>query len=334
MGFYGNITNTSKTTFSFDRIYSNRATMDGRSLSDGVFIGRYVLIEYDTDLDKNYYLNNNYLVGDTDGYYKIYNSVDFCSDNAERYYYTFAGSQGEPWSKAYIDAAEKKVFCFDPHHVFKAINREPLFIKAYPEGQYDVLSLSEFESKTGVQIAGTDIVLNEEWIADNNLYHAHIANGSAVFDDQDAAFSGDVSFIYAIVLPNYQYTFNTEPEFWVIDNNVEVIDGYYKTLRRLSEDDGNNYYLNYQLDNNTYHASRGYDSTVWQKVLSNGLERYVMIAELNTVVPTFGITADAPSMVPITPHWGADSTNVYYDLHWQPSWGFRVKAADNSLGMS
>ena len=334
VGFYGNITNTSKTTFSFDRIYSNRATMDGRSLSDGVFIGRYVLIEYDTDLDKNYYLNNNYLVGDTDGYYKIYNSVDFCSDNAERYYYTFAGSQGEPWSKAYIDAAEKKVFCFDPHHVFKAINREPLFIKAYPEGQYDVLSLSEFESKTGVQIAGTDIVLNEEWIADNNLYHAHIANGSAVFDDQDAAFSGDVSFIYAIVLPNYQYTFNTEPEFWIIDNNVEVIDGYYKTLRRLSEDDGNNYYLNYQLDNNTYHASRGYDSTVWQKVISNGLERYVMIAELNTVVPTFGITADAPSMVPITPHWGADSTNVYYDLHWQPSWGFRVKAADNSLGMS
>jgi hypothetical protein len=40
-----------------------------------------------------------------------------------------------------------------------------------------------------------------------------------------------------------------------------------------------------------------------------------MIAELNSVVPTFDITADAPTMTPITPHFDADSTNVYYKLH-------------------
>ena len=34
---------------------------------------------------------------------------------------------------------------------------------------------------------------------------------------------------------------------------------------------------------------RGWDSTVWQKVYENGEEKYVMIAELNTVVPTFDI---------------------------------------------
>lgn len=46
MGFYGNITNTSKTTFSFDKIYKNRQTMDLSAKTDGVFLGRYVLVEY------------------------------------------------------------------------------------------------------------------------------------------------------------------------------------------------------------------------------------------------------------------------------------------------
>ena len=48
MGFYGNITNTSKTNFVFDRIYSNRSAMENNAATDGVFIGRYVLIEYGT----------------------------------------------------------------------------------------------------------------------------------------------------------------------------------------------------------------------------------------------------------------------------------------------
>jgi hypothetical protein len=53
MGFYGNVTNTSKTTFSFDRRYANRYLMDNSCATDGVFIGRYVLVEYDdkTTLD-------------------------------------------------------------------------------------------------------------------------------------------------------------------------------------------------------------------------------------------------------------------------------------------
>lgn len=46
MGFYGNITNTSKTTFTFDKIYNNRLQMDNSCANDGVFLGRYVLVEY------------------------------------------------------------------------------------------------------------------------------------------------------------------------------------------------------------------------------------------------------------------------------------------------
>ena len=53
MGFYGNITNTSKTTFSFDKTYANRYEADLGCQSDGIMSGRYILIEYDhpTSLD-------------------------------------------------------------------------------------------------------------------------------------------------------------------------------------------------------------------------------------------------------------------------------------------
>jgi hypothetical protein len=44
-------------------------------------------------------------------------------------------------------------------------------------------------------------------------------------------------------------------------------------------------------------------------------EKYVMVAELNSVVPTFGITVDSPTIKPIAPHFDADSTNTYYKLH-------------------
>ena len=87
------------------------------------------------------------------------------------------------------------------------------------------------------------------------------------------------------------------------------------------------YVFNYNTDINFYGPGRGFDSTVWQKVYTNDEEKYVMIAELNSVVPTFGISADAPSMIPITPHFDERSTNVYYNLHWQTPWGFRIKDA-------
>ena len=48
MGFYGNITNTSKTQFQFDKIYSSRYDMESQARTDGIYTGRYVLVEYDT----------------------------------------------------------------------------------------------------------------------------------------------------------------------------------------------------------------------------------------------------------------------------------------------
>ena len=49
MGFYGNITNTARTQFQFDRTYSSRYEMDKNTLTDGIYAGRYVLVEYDIE---------------------------------------------------------------------------------------------------------------------------------------------------------------------------------------------------------------------------------------------------------------------------------------------
>jgi hypothetical protein len=53
--FYGNITNTARTTFQFDKIYPSRFEMDALCSSDGVYNGRYVLVEYDTNLNEQNY---------------------------------------------------------------------------------------------------------------------------------------------------------------------------------------------------------------------------------------------------------------------------------------
>lgn len=50
MGFYGNVSNAQNVTFTFDRIYPNFALMSENCAVDGVYPGRFVLVEYDTAL--------------------------------------------------------------------------------------------------------------------------------------------------------------------------------------------------------------------------------------------------------------------------------------------
>ena len=87
---------------------------------------------------------------------------------------------------------------------------------------------------------------------------------------------------------------------------------------------------NYNKDKKVYGIARGYDSTVWQKIYVDQFEKYVMIAELNSVVPTFSLGIDAPTMTPLVPHFDKRDTNVSYRLHIQPQWGMRIKEAPDS----
>ena len=100
----------------------------------------------------------------------------------------------------------------------------------------------------------------------------------------------------------------------------------------IDYDTGEGYHKNYYTDveESGYSTDRGYDSTVWQKVFVNETEKYVMIAELNSVVPSFRLVVDAPSLDPVVPHFDADTTNIHYNLHVQPSWGFQIKKSSNS----
>lgn len=223
MGFYGNITNTSKTQFQFDRTYPNRATMEANLTTDGIYAGRYVLIEYDTDLSKTL-------------------------DTFMRVYFNDDGAAYTAPDLSYISRLNKK-----------------------------------------------DIGL-----------------GDIVFTSNDYV-SG-------------QPLVPTDCIFWKCTSILDENSNEPATFVRVVSSESN-YVMNFNIDTAKYGEGRGYDSTVWQKVYVNNIEKYVQIAELNSVVPTFDISADAPTVYPIQPHFDINSTNVYYKLHWQPQWGFRAKEA-------
>ena len=224
MGFYGNITNTSKTTFVFDKIYPNRYTMENKMGSDGIYMGRYILIEYDEGVSQ------------------------------EDYYKTFYRNPADNWfySSPTFELATKVLILESSSEAHEGSSE----ILAYPG---DIIREKQTES----------IYTNKYYIVRNN------------------------AFEFAI-------------------------------------DTDSNYVRNFNIDRIVYGESRGWDSTVWIKEFVNQQEKYVQIAELNTVIPTFGVSADAPTQTPITPHFDQNSTNIYYKLHMQPQWGVRVAASQGN----
>lgn len=252
MGFYGNITNTSNTTFQFDRIYSNRLSMDANVNNDGIFIGRYVLVEYER--------NAAYPVV----YTKTVNGIlqFYSSPNCEDITRIKFGTGND------------------------RINENDI-VKSYPQGTH------ETTTDGGEWPTNTDNIKFYRCIGEDTNHYAiftEIINESELFEKSD----------YII--------------------NYGIDENHYKPT-------GENERRNY----------KGYDSTVWTKVSETSADgklitKYVNIADLNSVVPTFDITEDAPTMNALTPHFDADGTNVYYKLHMQTPYGFRVKAADNKAG--
>lgn len=235
MGFYGNITNTSKTQFTFDKRYPNRVAMDDRASSDGVYIGRYVLVEYDEDPSGELNIIN------------VYRTED------KHFYTTRAATSATELKVGEGGISEGTIVCVPGQH-----GGQPSF-----------------------NISQPDMVVNEYWVC------------TGVKDEK---------------------------------TNIAVF-----SLLAQSDTSNTSYHVNYMIDVQKYGQGRGYDSTVWQKVYVNSTETYVMVAELNTVVPTFDLQTDAPTQTPIIPHFDTDSNNVYYKLHWQPQWGMRIKSADNKL---
>lgn len=238
MGFYGNITNTSRTQFQFDKIYPSRAEMDAGTYIDGIYAGRYVLIEYDSNTHQ-------------DSFYR-----------------------------AYID------------------------------------------NKTGQMYNAPNAIGVEENILyvgkNDNSSNNRLSIGTIFFTADIDEASKYINTIY------YQVTGGLSTTDLLVEGNYKQITSDKTLLPDGTESTVSNYVKNYAIDNEKYGAGRGYDSTVWQKIYIDNAEKYIMIAELNSVVPTFDVSADAPSVEPITPHFDTQSTDLYYKLHWQPTWGMRI----------
>ena len=234
MSFYGNISNAGKTQMSFDRVYPNRKIMEENAPTDGVFVGRFVLVEYD---DNTYSHRTGYInflpVKDEEfnGRYSVYTNTE----------------------------------CTIPFKLTES-------------------------NDDGYGLVQGDLIVAEY----NNFYYYFQCNGKTNSENGSAYF-------------NYVMS---SSEFF--DKGVT------------------DYTINYNEDKEyakkqKYPFTTGWDSTVWRKAFKNGKEQYQMIASLSSVTPKFTFVPEAPTLDPIMPHFGTNSTNINYDLHFQPNWGLKIR---------
>lgn len=271
MGFYGNIKDIEKNkSFVFDKIYANRKQMDENASKDGIYTGRYVLIEYDTDassLDsKKAYQNNN--IPNFDGHKILFYGSDLSKATTIKY------------------------------NNYNAIIDDNNLLLATTNG-----TIAYVEDK-------------------KNIYYTCV--GYITVESKDVAF---------MVINGKTFNIDNASkllEYFELNTQYALFD----LLSESSIDSQNNYAKNYNIDiqyakeKGFELVGHGWDSTVWQKTIVNSQDKYVMVAELNTVVPTFDLSADAPTQTPIAPHFDSNSTDVYYKLHWQPNWGIRTQLAE------
>lgn len=293
MGFYGNITNTTRTQFSFDATYPSRYEMDTQVANDGVYVGRYVLVEYDKDIK-----------GSLSGIPQVYKIT---TDGLNK---DFALS-----ISADFIVGEKE------DEEGNTVN--PTIIRCITDEDRKNIADGTLKYTDNLIEKGTVLRVPGKLNDDGKPIYNLVANSGTHKDPKDS-----LSDEYWVATGNEQFVITMMAE----DEQGRPVKQYTTFTGALWESLGDSsqdsFTLNFTRDKQYYKTSRGYDSTVWQKVLDKGYEKYVMVAELNTIVPTFDITADAPTIVPLRPHFDVDSTNVYYKLHWQPTWGLRIRSSE------
>ena len=365
MGFYGNILNTTRTQFFFDKIYSNKYEMNQRMESDGVHAGRYVLIEYDKNMSADafisslYYFNGNMYVSAP--LITSSNGDVFPLQPDEKDKVTFGTTIQN------TSISDNIIIRLVENHKMSNLNEEAFYIQItgydYESSNYNyqLVSKQQYIEWVGSHFAEEEryniaedftfydfepnlyyvlndkkeFVLAEEYDKNKDYYIYGFGakcylinnlNGIVLnfYSQEDGPQMGDM----IIVRKNCSYILNDTEELW--KSQVDTLNDNYLYWEKIIDNDKNNYYLNFNIDHEMFpEAKRGYDSTVWQKIYSDGKQSYLMIAELNTILPNFDISADPPSIIPVMPHFDTDSTNSYYNIHMQPQWGFRIKAANN-----
>lgn len=174
---------------------------------------------------------------------------------------------------------------------------------------------------------------NTGWTNDmfSILYEGYV-NGELVQSTSpslDVVFTPDLDVIYRVVeIEDVTTGLSIYTNKYYIGVKDEISG---RIVLKLATNSNSAYVTNFNIDTNYYGDSRGWDSTVWVKNYdTDGNPKYVMVAELNSVVPTFAISVDAPTEIPQSPHFDESNTNIFYTLHLQPQWGLQLKAAENN----
>ena len=314
MSFYGNITNTAKAPFSFDRIYSSRRAMELGMATDDVYAGKFVLIEY----DKSFSNANSY---------RAYRSKNDSKEGAKLLYKDI-GCQIPITKKEnlgdYTNASEGVIF-----YVVESEDVATYYVTRndanFLASESDVTDSSFYVE----DLEGDKVYIDEKLITTQGIKIQTVENGefnTPIYKELNVGsysyyictgFDGDSIIGNNGDMPQY-----AQFEYLAITNKNNIEEGSIE-----------NYLSNSKLDVLYFGQDRpqGYDSTVWQKIYIDDTEKYIMVAELNSHMPTMVVTADAPTMSPRSPHFDTSSTNMVYDLHQQPQWGFRVKSAEGVL---
>lgn len=131
---------------------------------------------------------------------------------------------------------------------------------------------------------------------------------------------------------------NNQVQYWKCigcdwDSNNEPT---YARFKAICEFEDSITKKNAELDNAAFGVS-SYDSTVWQRLDTDGGEHYINIANLNTTFPEITIEPTAPiaDASDSLPAFGAHSGGTSYFLRMPTAWSFKVGAIDfNEAGFN
>lgn len=332
MSFYGDIVGTGDSPFVFDKIYSSRYHMEQSMADDNIFVGRYVLVSYDSS-----FTHNNFK--------RVYrkSTDDITAKNI--YLYKDSTCQEPVKIKSNNEGEELTAYVGDIYYVIDGETYNYYQCINYLSSNsialfnfYEDLTYSWKEAYYSTE-NGTMSKLGSDTY---RLYKdANFQNCYSYTEDENDFENvklGDIVFVreYDKEVSEKEktegyYTFYECTAFIEEEARFKKLSS---VLGKYEEGSFDNFLVNQKIDYLKYgrNIAKNYDKTVWQKVYIGNKEKYIKIADLNVKIPDLNISVDAPTLMPVAPYFDSDigETGVK-DLHIQPSWGLRVRAANAAL---
>lgn len=237
MSFYGNIReDMTKAQFQFDRIYSNRFAMDSaigntsdlQNVTDGVFVGRFVLVDYNLDPEQG----------------NASSELGYVGEKISGNYFTLKKLSDDTYY--YEDELDKKL----------------------PEDGFQLVTAIETSNKVSY------IVYYQ--YSKKNSPHKQEAAAETYTDENNEEVTR-----YKALFTQYKFVkFQGAKE---LETDVSTEEAVIRAA-------------NAEIDTEYYGGD--YDATVWQKIVNSNKEEYLLVARLNSKMPTLTGWAIGPAEKP------------------------------------